>query len=58
MKPIRTMLYKGHALSKVVDDFGQEFVIIDGEQSRFYASFNDARRAINGLSIWYEILDY
>lgn len=52
------MLYKGYALSKVVDDFGQEFVIIDGEQSRLYASFNDARRAINGLSIWYEILDY
>lgn len=58
MKTIRTMLYKNYALSKVVDSFNQEFVIIDGDKGHLFASFADAKRAVNGQATWFNIPNY
>lgn len=58
MKPftiIKEQTYKGHAIKKVEDVLGQEFVFIDNEEKP-YVSITDAKRVINGQSPIYEII--
>lgn len=47
-KILKEVKYKGHTITKFEDEFQQEFVIIDGDESKDYASIADAKRVING----------
>lgn len=53
---IKEIGYKGHTLTKIKDQFGQESVIIDNNTCREYVSFADAKRVINGASPKYEFV--
>lgn len=52
-KATETKKYKGHTITKIVDGFGQEFFIIDGNDKIAHFSFADAKRAINGTQTKY-----
>jgi hypothetical protein len=52
---IKEIAYKGHTITQVIDDFHQEFAIIDGDESKLYDSIADAKRVIRGEQPFYEI---
>lgn len=51
---ISEKMYKGHKLTEVEDAFHQTGIRIDGVVEPDYASFEDAKRVINGKApIWF-----
>ena len=55
LKTLKVVNYKGHKISLVVDDFQQEFVMIDTDNT-LYCSIADAKRVINGKKPIYETI--
>lgn len=53
---IKEVCYKGHVITKFEDEFKQEFVIIDNDKSKPYASIEDAKRIIRNEQPYYEII--
>ena len=52
-KVVKEISYKGHSIKKVVDDFGQEFFLID-DNAKLYFSLADAKRVVRGEQPKYE----
>ena len=55
-KKVQEISYKNHILTKLVDGFGQESVIIDNDFEKEFVSIADAKRVINGLKPMYEFI--
>lgn len=55
MNIIKEVSYKGHTITMFEDGFHQEFVIIDNDESKLYASIADAKRVIRDEQPKYEI---
>lgn len=53
---IKEVVYKGHTITKFEDEFHQEFVIIDNNETKLYDNIADAKRVINSERPYYEIL--
>lgn len=53
---VQEISYKNHILTKLVDGFGQEFVIIDNDFEKEFVSIADAKRVVNGLKPIYEFI--
>ena len=47
---LKEVSYKGHSITMFKDDFDQELVIIDNDESKVYFSIADAKRVVNGRS--------
>lgn len=51
---IKYVSYKGHTITMCEDGFGQELVVIDGNEDKIFFSIADAKRVINGKKPKYE----
>lgn len=56
LEKVQEITYKNHILTKLVDGFGQESVIIDNNFEKKFVSIADAKRVINGLKPMYEFI--
>ena len=53
LEKVQEISYKNHILTKLVDGFGQESVIIDNDFEKEFTSIADAKRVVNGLKPMY-----
>lgn len=56
LKVVKVVNYKKHKITKLVDGFGQESVVIDNDFEKEFVSIADAKRVINGLKPMYEFI--
>ena len=56
LEKVQEISYKNHILTKLVDGFGQESVIIDNDFEKEFTSIADAKRVVNGLKPMYEFI--
>lgn len=56
LEKVQEFTYKNHILTKLVDGFGQESVIIDNDFEKEFVSIADAKRVVNGLKPKYEFI--
>ena len=56
LEKVQEIIYKNHIITKFVDSFGQEIVIIDNSFDKEYVSISDAKRVVNGLKPKYEFI--
>lgn len=53
---VQEIVYKKHIITKMIDDFSQESVIIDNNFDKKLVSIADAKRVIRGLKPKYEFI--
>lgn len=53
---VKEIVYKNHIITKMIDDFSQESVIIDNNFDKKFVSIADAKRVIRGLKPKYEFI--
>lgn len=56
LERVQEIVYKNHIITKIIDDFGQESVIIDNNFDKEFVSIADAKRVIRGLKPKYEFV--
>lgn len=56
VRKVQEITYKNHILTKLVDCFWQESVIIENDFEKEFVSIADAKRVINGLKPMYEFI--
>lgn len=56
LERVREIVYKNHIITKIIDGFGQESVIIDNNFDKEFISIADAKRFIRGLKPKYEFI--
>lgn len=56
VRKVQEITYKNHILTKLVDCFGQESVIVDNDFEKEFVSIADAKRVVNGLKPMYEFI--
>ena len=56
LERVREIVYKNHIITKIIDGFGQESVIIDNNFDKEFVSIADAKRVIRGLKPKYEFI--
>ena len=56
LEKVQEISYNNHILTKLVDGFGQESVIIDNDFEKEFVSIADAKRVVNGLKPMYEFI--
>lgn len=56
LKRVQEIVYKNHIITKIIDGFGQESVIIDNNFDKEFVSITDAKRVIRGLKPKYEFI--
>lgn len=53
---VQEIVYKNHSITKIIDGFGQESVIVDNNFDKEFVSISDAKRVIRGLKPKYEFV--
>ena len=53
---VQEIVYKKHIITKMIDAFGQESVIVDNNFDKEFVSIADAKRVIRGLKPKYEFI--
>lgn len=56
LERVQEIVYKNHVITKIIDGFGQESVIIDNNFDKEFVSIADAKRVIRGLKPKYEFI--
>lgn len=53
---VQEIVYKNHIITKMIDGFGQESVIVDNNFDKEFVSIADAKRVIRGFKPKYEFI--
>ncbi len=56
LEKLQEIVYKNHIITKIIDGFGQESVIVDNNFDKEFVSIADAKRVIRGLKPKYEFI--
>lgn len=56
LERVQEIVYKNHIITKIIDGFGQESVIVDNNFDKEFVSIADAKRVIRGLKPKYEFI--